>query len=180
MSTVIDNQTTVRIHVLQGEHELAKDNVSLGDFELQGITPGSRGAAKVQVKFAIDSNGIVNVSAKDTSTGAEKEITIKAPTSLSAEDIANLQQETSRFEKKSSEKAAVSEAISELEAILNRTFDKAMEHGEQLGPAILGDIEGAVNHFKQSVRNLSDLAQAEALRATIEDWAAQLEVEFSQ
>ena len=128
-----------------------------------GITPGPRGAAKVQVKFAIDSNGIVNVSAKDTSTGAEKEITIKAPTSLSAEDIANLQKETSQFGKKSSEKDAVNEAIEELEGILDRTFQQAMEHAEQIGPAVLGDIEGTVNHFRQNVANLTDLSQAESL-----------------
>jgi len=180
VSTVIDNQTTVRIHVLQGEKDLAKENVSLGDFELQGITPGPRGAAKVQVKFAIDSNGIVNVSAKDTSTGAEKEITIKAPTSLSAEDIANLQQETNRFAKKSSEKEAVAEAVSELEDILEKTFQRAIQNGERLGAAVLGDIEGTVNHFRQNVRALTDLSQAESLRATIEDWSAQLSVEFDQ
>ena len=93
VSTVVDNQRTVKIHVLQGESPLARENVSLGEFELQGIEPAPRGVPRIQVKFAIDANGIVQVSAKDSRSGASNAITIDAPTGLSQMEIDQLREE---------------------------------------------------------------------------------------
>ena len=176
VSTVTDNQTTVRIHVLQGEEALAKDNVSLGEFELQGVPPGARGSATIQVKFSIDSNGIVNVSAKETSSGVAKEITIKAPTSLNADQIETLRQEADGYKDDARSKRLLEDTQDELLGILSDTSKMATENAAILGPAALGDIEGTVNHFQLSVRNLTNSAEAESLRATIEDWIASLEV----
>ncbi|MEL6349890.1 MAG: molecular chaperone DnaK, partial [Myxococcota bacterium] len=93
VSTVVDNQRTVKIHVLQGESPLARDNVSLGEFELTNIQPAPRGVPRIKVKFAIDSNGIVNVSARDLRTGVSEEITIEAPTGLSKVELDRMRQE---------------------------------------------------------------------------------------
>ncbi len=96
VSTVVDNQKTVRIHVLQGESVNAKENVSLGEFELQNIQPAPRGVPRIEVKFAIDANGIVNVSAHDLRTGVKDEITIEAPTGLSQKEIERLRNEVAQ------------------------------------------------------------------------------------
>lgn len=99
VSTVVDNQKTVKIHVLQGESQLALENTSLGEFELQGIEASPRGLPRIEVKFAIDANGIVNVSAKDGRSGQENTITIRAPTGMSKIELEQLRVEASAFEK---------------------------------------------------------------------------------
>ena len=86
-STAADSQTSVEVHVLQGEREMAADNKTLGKFQLTGIAPAPRGVPQIEVTFDIDANGIVNVSAKDLGTGAEQKITITASSNLSKEDI---------------------------------------------------------------------------------------------
>ena len=87
VSTVVDNQKTVKIHVLQGEEELAKDNISLGEFELTNIQPAPRGVPRIEVTFTIDTDGIVNVSARDVRTGAQQGITIHSPSGMSQQAI---------------------------------------------------------------------------------------------
>jgi molecular chaperone DnaK len=176
VSTVTDNQTTVRIHVLQGEKELAHENVSLGDFELQGIPPGPRGAAKVQVKFSIDSNGIVHVSATESSSGLAQEITIKAPTSLSADDIDRLKTKENAYRRLVDAKAQLQDECESLNQILSHAMKIASSRADFIGAAGLGDIEGTINSFRQGVDNLTSLSEAASLRVTIEDWSASLDV----
>ncbi|MCK6506009.1 molecular chaperone DnaK [Myxococcota bacterium] len=96
VSTVVDNQRTVKIHVLQGESGDARENVSLGEFELQNIQPAPRGVPRIQVKFSIDANGIVNVSATDLRTGVADEIRIDAPTGMSRVEIDRLREEAAQ------------------------------------------------------------------------------------
>ena len=86
-STAADNQTSVEVHVLQGERPLARDNRTLGQFHLEGIPPAPRGVPQIEVKFDIDANGILNVSAKDLGTGKEQKITITASSGLSKDEI---------------------------------------------------------------------------------------------
>ena len=86
-STAADNQTTVDIHVLQGEREFAKDNRTLGNFQLSGIPPAPRGVPQIEVSFDIDANGIVHVHAKDMATGKEQSIEIKASGGLSEDEV---------------------------------------------------------------------------------------------
>jgi molecular chaperone DnaK len=94
VSTVQENQKVVKIHVLQGESDRAPENTSLGEFEVRGVEPGARGAARIEVKFAIDANGIVNVSARDTRTGVSGQITVRAPTGMSNDQIAAARAQT--------------------------------------------------------------------------------------
>ena len=103
VSTVVDNQRTVKIHVLQGESPLARENVSLGEFELHGIEPAPRGVPRIQVKFAIDANGIVQVSAKDSRSGISNAVTIDAPTGLTQMEIDELRQEHANYESRGEE-----------------------------------------------------------------------------
>jgi len=174
VSTVSDNQTTVRIHVLQGEHDLARDNVSLGDFELQGVPPGPRGSATIQVKFSIDSNGIVNVSAKETSSGVAKKITIKAPTSLNEAQLESLRDEANSFEAEERTRKHIDATKDDLKELLAGTEKWVMANAETIGAAGLGDIEGTLNHFRQALQNLQTAEESESLRNTIEDWVARL------
>ncbi|MDD6470304.1 MAG: molecular chaperone DnaK, partial [Butyricicoccus sp.] len=96
-STAADNQTSVEVHVLQGEREMAADNKTLGKFQLTGIAPAPRGVPQIEVTFDIDANGIVNVSAKDLGTGAEQKITITASSNLSKEDIDKAVKEAEQY-----------------------------------------------------------------------------------
>ena len=96
-STAADNQTSVEVHVLQGEREMAADNKTLGKFQRLGIAPAPRGVPQIEVTFDIDANGIVNVSAKDLGTGAEQKITITASSNLSKEDIDKAVREAEQY-----------------------------------------------------------------------------------
>jgi molecular chaperone DnaK len=98
VSTVVDNQRTVKVHVLQGESDQARENVSLGEFELANILPAPRSVPRIEVKFAIDANGIVSVSARDNRTGVSEEITINAPTGLSKADIERMRSDAASTE----------------------------------------------------------------------------------
>ena len=98
VSTVVDNQKTTKIHVLQGEEELAKDNISLGEFELTNIQPAPRGVPRIEVTFTIDTDGIVNVSARDVRTGAQQGITIHSPSGMSQQAIDAARQELEQAE----------------------------------------------------------------------------------
>ncbi len=132
VSTVSDDQQVVRIHILQGEAERAEDNKSLGEFELRGITAGRRGEPRIEVKFAIDSNGMVNVSARDARSGIAQDLSIHAPTSLSASEIEDLQAEAAnRFEDDKTtadinkQRHQIHQSIRELQTLLD-------DHGDEL------------------------------------------------
>ena len=98
VSTVVDNQSTVKIHVLQGEEPLAKDNISLGDFELTNIQPAPRGVPRIEVTFTIDTDGIVNVSARDVRTGSSQSVTIHSPSAMSQQQLEEAQAELEDFD----------------------------------------------------------------------------------
>ena len=97
-STAADNQTSVEVHVLQGEREFAKDNKTLGVFHLDGIMPAPRGVPQIEVTFDIDANGIVHVSAKDLGTQKEQSISITSSTNMSKDDIDKAVKEAAQFE----------------------------------------------------------------------------------
>lgn len=106
-TTASDSQTSVDIHVLQGEREMAADNTTLGRFQLEGIAPAPRGIPQIEVTFDIDANGIVNVSAKDLGTGKEQKITITASSNLSKEDIDKKVKEAEEFAQQDKKKKKI-------------------------------------------------------------------------
>ena len=175
VSTVTDNQTTVRIHILQGESESAKENVSLGDFELQGIPLGSRGSAKVQVKFSIDSNGIVNVSATESSSGLAQEITIKAPTSLSADELQQLRLEAEQFQKDADTMDALEDERIALKEILSAASSQSDERADRIGETGMASIAQTILQFGQQIDDLETDDAAARLRSIVEKWTADLD-----
>ncbi len=125
-STAADNQTQVDIHILQGEREFAKDNKTLGRFELSGIAPAPRGIPQIEVTFDIDANGIVNVSAKDLGTGKSQNITITASSNLSEEDINKAVNEAKQYEEEDKKRKETVDNHNKLDGLIF-TIEKSMK-----------------------------------------------------
>ncbi len=147
-STAADGQTSVEVHVLQGEREMAAYNKTLGKFQLTGIAPAPRGVPQIEVSFDIDANGIVNVSAKDLGTGKEQNITITASSNLSKEDIDKAVKEAEQFaaeDKKRKDEVdthnAADQAIYQTEKTLNELGDKVSESEKAPVQAALEDLK---------------------------------------
>ena len=152
-STAADNQTTVDIHVLQGEREMASDNITLGRFQLSGIAPAPRGIPQIEVTFDIDANGIVNVSAKDLGTGKEQKITITSSTKLSEDEINEKIKEAERYaeeDKKHKEeietKNQAEGMIFEVEKQMNELSDKVNDSEKTAVENAKKDLQDALNN----------------------------------
>ena len=131
-STAADNQPAVEVHVLQGERQFAKDNITLGKFHLTGIPPALRGIPQIEVTFDIDANGIVNVSAKDLGTGKEQKITIESQTSLSEDEIKAKIAEAEEFAEEDRKRKARVELKNQAESIVYQTRKTIEDAGEKL------------------------------------------------
>ncbi|PJE64478.1 MAG: molecular chaperone DnaK [Candidatus Ryanbacteria bacterium CG10_big_fil_rev_8_21_14_0_10_43_42] len=149
-STAADNQTSVEVHVLQGERELAKDNKTLGHFMLDGIPPASRGMPQIEVSFDIDANGILNVKAKDKTSGKEQSIRIEASSGLSTEEIERMKRDA---ETHAEEDKKIKELIEEKNTAdtLIHTAEKALADGGEKVPAdIKTDVESRIADLKKA------------------------------
>jgi len=140
-STAADGQTAVDIHVLQGERPMAKDNLTLGRFQLQGIPPAPRGVPQIEVTFDIDANGIVNVSAKDLGTGKEQKITITSSSGLSEDDIKRMVKEAESHAEEDRKQKELAETRNQADAIAYQA-EKTLK---DLGDKIPADRRDAVN-----------------------------------
>jgi len=150
-STAADNQTTVDIHVLQGEREFAKDNRTLGHFQLTGIPPAPRGVPQVEVTFDIDANGIVHVSAKDMATGKQQSIEIKASSGIDDKEVERMVQDAKRFEKEDAERRKAVEARNQLDSMVYQTEKLLNENKEKLDAATIGSMEKALADAKEAL-----------------------------
>ena len=161
-STAADNQTSVEIHVLQGEREMARDNRTLGRFHLVGIPPAPRGMPQVEVTFDIDANGIVHVSAKDLGTGKEQKIRIEASSGLDEKEIERMVHEAEEHSSEDKERRQRIEARNQLDSLIYSTEKAFDENKEKLGPDAIGEIESALAEAKKSLESeeLSTLQQA--------------------
>ena len=150
-STAADNQPSVGVHVLQGEREMAKDNRTLGQFELVGIPPAQRGVPQIEVTFDIDANGIVNVSAKDRATGKEQSITITSSSGLSKEEIDGMvkESEANRVEDQKLRQAV--EAKNHLDTAIFTTEQSLDENKSNLDASIVSDVEAALVEAKEKL-----------------------------
>jgi len=160
-STAADNQTSVEVHVLQGEREMAKDNRTLGKFHLVGIPPAPRGMPQVEVTFDIDANGIVNVSAKDKGTGKEQKITITASSGLDESDIEKMVKDAEAHAGEDQERRKKVEARNQLDSLVYSTEKSLGEHKEKLGPDEVGKLESALEEAKKALEG-DDLAAYES------------------
>ncbi|HTH38294.1 MAG TPA: molecular chaperone DnaK, partial [Pyrinomonadaceae bacterium] len=144
-STASDNQTSVEVHVLQGERPMAGDNKTLGKFHLVGIPPAPRGVPQVEVTFDIDANGIVNVSAKDVGTGREQKITITASSGLSKEEIDKMMKDAESHAGEDEKKKAEIEARNRLDGLVYSVEKTLSENREKLDSAAAGEIDTAIS-----------------------------------
>src|SRR5690554_5094985 len=167
-STAADNQTSVDIHVLQGERSMVADNVTLGRFRLDGIPPAPRGIPQIEVAFDIDANGIVNVSAKDLGTGKEQKVTITSSSGLSKEDIERLMKEAETHaeeDKKRREQAELRNEADTLVYTVDKTLkdigdkaaadhvEKVKKAKEELSSALAGEDYDLIREKKESLQN---------------------------
>ena len=150
-STASDNQTSVEVHVLQGERPMASDNKTLGKFHLVGIPPAPRGVPQVEVTFDIDANGIVNVSAKDVGTGREQKITITASSGLSKEEIDKMMKDAESHSSEDEKKKAVIEARNRLDGLLYSTEKTFNENKDKLDSAAASELETAIAESKTAL-----------------------------
>jgi len=140
-STAADNQPAVSIHVLQGEREMARDNKTLGNFELTGIPPAPRGVPQIEVTFDIDANGIVHVSAKDLGTGKEQSIRITASSGLSKEEIEKMVKDAEAHAAEDRKKRELIEARNQADSMIYSTEKSLKDVGEKLDAVDKGNIE---------------------------------------
>ena len=150
-STASDNQTSVEVHVLQGERPMASDNKTLGKFHLVGIPPAPRGVPQVEVTFDIDANGIVNVSAKDVGTGREQKITITASSGLSKEEIDKMMKDAESHAGEDEKRKAAIEARNRLDGLVYSVEKTFNENKEKLDSAASGEIETAISEAKTAL-----------------------------
>ena len=151
-STAEDNQPAVSIRVLQGEREMATDNKLLGNFELVGIAPASRGVPQIEVTFDIDANGIVNVSAKDKGTGKEQKIQIQASGGLSEEEINKMVKEAEANKEADKKKRDSVDARNQADTLLHSTEKNLKEHGSKVSDADKKEIETASSNLRNSLK----------------------------
>ncbi|TCU71712.1 molecular chaperone DnaK [Tissierella praeacuta] len=150
-STAADNQTSVDIHVLQGERQMASDNTTLGRFQLTGIPPAPRGIPQIEVTFDIDANGIVNVSAKDLGTGKEQKITITASTKLSDEEIERKVKEAERFEEEDKKKKEAIEIRNNGDNLVYQTEKSLKELEGKISEDEKSKVESKLEELKKSL-----------------------------
>ncbi len=169
-STAADNQTSVEIHIVQGERPMASDNKSLGRFILDGIPPAPRGMPQVEVTFDIDVNGILNVTAKDKASGKAQSIKIEASSGLKEEDIKKMQQDAEIHAEEDKKKRETVDIKNTAEMIIY-TAEKALKDNEAKIPA---DVKDAVNAKITFLRGVKDGADVDAIKKATEELSAEM------
>lgn len=150
-STAADNQTSVEIHILQGERPMAKDCKSLGRFILDGIPPAPRGVPQIEVSFDIDANGILNVSAKDKATGKSQSIRIEAQAGLSKEEIEKLKKEAEMYAEEDKKKKEIIEAKNIAETLIYTSQKTLNEAGDKITPEMKKEVEDKIQDLQKSL-----------------------------
>jgi len=150
-STAAENQPAVDIHILQGEREIASGNKTLGNFKLDGIPPAPRGVPQIEVSFAIDANGILNVKATDKATGKEQHITITASTGLSDDEIDKMVQDAATHAKEDKEKKELAETKNNADSLCFNTEKLIKDSGDKIDKKKKEDIEKLVKELKELI-----------------------------
>ena len=151
-TTAADNQTSVEVHVLQGEREMAQYNKTLGKFHLDGIAPARRGVPQIEVTFDIDANGIVNVSAKDLGTGKEQHITITSSTNMSKEDIDKAVKEAEQFAAEDAKRKEEVDVRNQGDQMVYQTEKTLEEMGDKIPAADKSSVESALGKLKETLK----------------------------
>ena len=157
-STAADNQTTVEIHVMQGERPMARDNRTLGRFQLAGIPPAPRGMPQIEVSFDLNADGILNVSAKDLGTGKEQSIKIQQSSGLSKEEVEKMRKEAESHAEEDKKLRALVEKRNQADALVYQVEQTLKEHGDKLGADDRASIEKAIGEVREALKG-EDLAR---------------------
>ncbi|MGI5875880.1 MAG: molecular chaperone DnaK [Dethiobacteria bacterium] len=176
-STAADNQTSVEIHVLQGERPMAAGNKTLGRFMLDGIPPAPRGLPQIEVTFDIDANGIVNVSAKDLGTGKEQKITITASSGLNDEEINEMINEAKKYAKEDKKRQELAEARNKADSLIYSTEKTVRELGDKIDADNKEKIEKAIKELKDvlSEEDVGKInAAVEKLNSTLHELSSKI------
>jgi molecular chaperone DnaK len=166
-STAEDNQSAVDIKVYQGERPIAADNILLGQFRLEGIAPGPRGQPQIEVTFDIDSNGILNVSARDKATGKEQRITITASTNLSKPEVERLVKDAERYAAEDRRRRELAEARNQADTLIYQAEKSLRELGDGVPLADRSRIEAQINDLRQ-VMSGDDLVRIRQLTEALQ------------
>jgi len=161
-STATDNQTSVEIHVLQGEREMAVDNRTIGRFHLDGIPPAPRGVPQIEVTFDIDANGILSVSAKDKATGKEQSIRIEASSGLTKEEIERMVNDAKKYAEEDKKRREEAELKNQADQLAYQTEKNLKEYGDKLDSETRSKLEAGVNRVREALRtsNIPEIRSA--------------------
>ncbi|MCS6771747.1 MAG: molecular chaperone DnaK [Kiritimatiellae bacterium] len=175
-STAADNQTSVEIHVLQGERKMAADNKTIGKFHLDGIPPAPRGVPQIEVTFDIDANGILHVSAKDLGTGKEQKITITASSGLTKEEIERMRQDAELHAAEDARRREEAETRNRGDSMAYEAEKFLKEHGDKVDAEKKSRLESAISALKDAVKS-NDVAR---IRSGIEEVNTQIQAISSE
>ncbi len=179
-TTAADNQTSVEVHVLQGEREMAQYNKTLGRFHLDGIAPARRGVPQIEVTFDIDANGIVNVTAKDMGTGKEQNITITSSTNMSKEDVEKAVREAEQFAAEDARRKEEVDTRNQADQMVYQTEKTLEEMGDKLDSGDKASIEGELNKVKEALKGTDTQAIKNATEGLTRAFYAVSEKLYSQ
>ncbi len=172
-STAADNQTSVTIHVLQGEREFAKDNRSLGRFDLTDIPPSPRGMPQIEVEFTIDANGILSVSATDKATGKSQNIEIKGSSGLSDEEVEQMKRDAEAHAAEDKARRELIDLKNQGEQLVHSTRKSLEEHGDKISSEARGNIESAISNLEGKLKE-DDKSALEAAMKQLNDASIEL------
>jgi molecular chaperone DnaK len=167
-TTAADSQTSVEVHVLQGERPLARDNRTLGKFHLVGIPPAPRGVPQVEVTFDIDANGILNVSAKDTATGKSQAITITASSGLSKDEVDRMVKDAQAHSEEDKKRRELIDVRNQVDSAAYELEKLAKDNREKLGEAEAKTLEEAVAEARQVAQG-DDVAAIQQALARLQE-----------
>ncbi len=165
-STAADSQTSVEVHVLQGERPMAAQNRTLGKFHLTGIPPAPRGVPQIEVTFDIDANGILNVTAKDTATGKDQKITITSSSGLSKEEVERMAKEADAHSAEDKAQREAVDAKNQLDSMVYNVEKMLREQGDKISGSERGDVENAIADAKKALES-NDKATMDKARDTL-------------
>src|SRR5438876_8994206 len=173
-STAADNQTSVEIHVLQGERPMAAQNRTLGKFHLTGIPPAPRGLPQIEVTFDIDANGILNVSAKDNATGKDTRITITSSSGLSKEEVERMAKDAEAHAAEDKEKRDEIESRNSLDGLVYNIEKMLKDSGDKVQAADKSEVESALAEAKKTLEGSPSAAGLNSAHETLNEASHEL------
>ena len=167
-STAADNQTTVDVHVMQGERPMAANNKTLGRFQLDGIAPAPRGIPQIEVTFDIDANGIVNVKAQDKGTGKTQSVTITSSTNLSEDDINAAIKDAEKYAEEDKKRKELTDSKNDLEQLMFSAEKSLKDNADKISDDNKDKVASAIEQAKKDIENIKD---ADAMKAAFDKFA---------